>query len=65
VVKIRIRGTKYSVEREEPVVIREDKNEYVKIRTYDIVVVPGSHGSGGSKKIGFMLWTLELHRARD
>jgi hypothetical protein len=47
------------------VVVREDKNEYAKIRTHNIMVGPGSHGSGGSKNFGFALWTPELHRARD
>jgi hypothetical protein len=47
------------------VVVHENKNEYVKIRTHDIVVGPGSHESGGSKIFGFTLWTLELHCAHD
>jgi hypothetical protein len=41
------------------VVIHENKNEYVKIRTHGIVVGPRSHGSGGSKNFGFTLWTPE------
>jgi hypothetical protein len=31
------------------VVVHENKNEYVKIRTHDIVVGPGSHGSEEAK----------------
>jgi hypothetical protein len=60
-----MRDTKYSVEREEPVVVREDKNEYVKIRIHGIMVGPRSHGSGGSKIFGFALWTPKLHRTCD